>query len=211
MIGVVFTEESILKLREAVKIRLSEKRFSHTLGVERCAEKLGNLILPERINELRAAALLHDISKEIPFEVQFEILKRNDFPLTEEDKATLGVIHSFTAPYVVSENFPDFATRDILSAVYNHTLGCEDMSIFDKIIFVSDYVEETRKFESCIAVRKLLFNGIESLNASDRIIRLDEAVLAALNGALEALGRMGQPINSRIYITKKYLESNKLQ
>ena len=77
---------------------MSEKRFSHTLGVERCAERLGRLVLSERINELRAAALLHDISKEIPIDIQFEILEKNKFPLTDEDRTTVGVIRSFTAP-----------------------------------------------------------------------------------------------------------------
>ncbi len=207
----VFTEESIAKLREAIKTRMSEKRFSHTLGVEKCAERLGNLILPHKTNELRAAALLHDISKEMPIEEQFGILNENAFPLTDEDKETLGVIHSFSAPYVIKDSFSDFATEDILSAVFNHTLGCDRMSTFDKIIFVSDYAEQTRAFESCIAVRNFLFNGIEEMSADDRVKRLDASVLAALNGALEALTRMKQPINSRIYITKKYLESNKLQ
>ena len=207
----VFTEESLVNLKENVKMRMGEKRFSHTLGVERCAQKLGNLILSDKTNELRAAALLHDISKEMPIEEQLGILEKNKFPLTEEDRETVGVIHSFTAPYVVAECFGDYATEDVLSAVFNHTLGCENMSTFDKIIFVSDYAEDTRKFASCIAVREFLFNRIEQLNEEERMKRLDEAFLMALNGVLEALARLGQPINSRIYITKKHLEKNILQ
>ena len=207
----IFTEEILTELKKNIKMRMSEKRFSHTLGVERCAERLGRLVLSERINELRAAALLHDISKEIPIDIQFEILEKNKFPLTDEDRTTVGVIHSFTAPYVIKNEFPDFATPDILSAVFNHTLGCEDMSTFDKIIFVSDYAEDTRKFDSCIAVRNFLFSGIDALAPKERMKRLDEAFMAAINGALDALKRMGQPINSRIYITKKYLEKNNLQ
>lgn len=207
----VFTEESLVNLKEKVKTRMSEKRFSHTLGVERCAQKLGNLVLSDKTNELRAAAILHDISKEMPIEEQFRILEKNAFQMTEEDRATIGVIHSFTAPFVVAECFGDFATEDVLSSVFNHTLGCENMSTFDKIIFVSDYAEDTRKFASCIAVREFLFDKIEELNPVERMKRLDEAFLMALNGVLEALSRLGQPINSRIYITKKYLEKHILQ
>ena len=206
-----FTDEKLSELREKVKSRMSEKRFSHTLGVERCAKRLGELILPERVSELRAAALLHDISKEIPIDRQFEILENNLFPLTDEDRSTFGVIHSFTAPYVVKKDFQEFASLDILSAVYNHTLGCESMSVFDKIIFVSDYAEDTRPFASCVAVRNNLFDGIEHLGAEELLIRLDSAYLGAMNGALEALSRMGQPINSRIYIAKNSLEKKNLQ
>ena len=206
----VFSEEKLLDLKEKVRLRMSEKRFLHTLGVERCAKKLGELILPERVLDLRAAAVLHDISKEMPLELQFDILRENAFELTEEDKETIGVIHSFSAPYVVKRDFSDFATDDVLSAVFNHTLACENMSTFDKIIFVSDYVEDTRIYSSCVKVREFLLDGIEALDTVGRLKRLDEAFLAAINGALEALERMGQPINSRIYIAKKYLELNNL-
>ena len=206
-----FSEESLLNLKEKVKLRMSEKRFSHTLGVERCAKKLGELILPQRVSELRAAAILHDISKEIPLELQFEILRENSFPLTDEDVETTGVIHSFSAPFVVKRDFPEFATDDVLSAVFNHTLACENMSTFDKIIFVSDYAEDTRIYSSCVKVREFLFDRLDELDEKERLAKLDEAFLAAINGALEALARMGQPINSRIYVAKKYLEMNKLQ
>ena len=205
-----FSEEELSSLKEKVKLRMSDKRFSHTLGVERCAGKLGNLVLPDRVSELRAAAILHDISKEMPIASQFDIICENSFELTDEDRETTGVIHSFSAPYVVKRDFHEFATDDVLSAVFNHTLACENMSTFDKIIFVSDYVEDTRIYSSCVRVRELLFNGIETLDSTGRLKRLDEAFLAAINGALEALERMGQPINSRIYKAKKYLEMNKL-
>lgn len=206
----VFTDEKLSELKEKIKERMSVKRFSHTLGVERCAARLGELILPDRVSELRAAALLHDVSKEISIDKQLLILEENQFPLDEEDKATTGVIHSFSAPFVIRKDFSEFATPDILSAVYNHTLACDNMTTFDKIIFVSDYTEDTRVFESCIRVRELLFNGIDSLSAEERLERLDAAVLGAINGALDALKRMGQPINSKIYIAKKYLEKKKV-
>ncbi len=205
-----FTDKQLLELKEKIKPRMSEKRFSHTLGVERSAARLGELIAPERISELRAAALLHDISKEIPIDEQIRILEDNAYPLDEEDRLTVGVIHSFSAPYVIKECFSEFAEDDILSAVYNHTLGCKNMSIFDKIIFVSDYTEDTRTFDSCIRVREFLNDGIELLDYKKRLERLDAAVLGAIDGAIEALERMGQPINSKIYIAKKDLEMKKV-
>jgi len=208
---VIFTEDRLSELREKVKARMSEKRFLHTLGVERCAKRIGELVLPEDVSKLRVAALLHDISKEIPMDTQLRILENHSFSLTEEDKSTLGVIHSYTAPYVIMDDFAEFADSDILSAVFNHTLGCEKMSTFDKIIFVSDYAEDTRTYSSCISVREFLFKDFEKLNRENGLKRLDDAFLASLNGVLEALTRMGQPINSKIYLTKKYLEKHKLQ
>lgn len=198
-------------LKKEVSSRVSAKRFSHILGVERCAVSLGKLFLPEQTDELSAAAILHDVTKEIPTEQQIEMLLNSGFPLTDEDKTTPGVLHSFTAPLVIKRDFPNFATDDILSAVENHTVGRERMSIFDKIIFISDYAEDTRQYESCKRVRKALFENIENLSSVDLKKHLDAVMLMSIDGALEALERMGQSINSRMYLTRKSLLLNKLQ
>ena len=54
------------KLYKAVASRLSEKRYMHTLGVEKAAIRLSERLMPEcDAEEMRAAALLHDITKEM--------------------------------------------------------------------------------------------------------------------------------------------------
>ncbi len=197
-------------LRDEVRKRVSEKRFLHILGVERCAERIGKKLLPKKIENLRAAALLHDITKELPASEHINMLQAAGFNLKEEDKATVGVLHSFSAPIVIKKDFPEFAVSDILSAVFKHTVGDKDMSIFDKIIFVSDYAEDTRTYDSCITVRERLFDKFEYLSDFEAERRLDEACIASIDGALSALEREKRPINSRMYETKKSLLSNKL-
>ena len=206
----IYTEKELCDLSSAVSQRVSQKRFCHILGVERCAERLAMALIPQQTNEVRAAVLLHDVSKELPLEYQFEILENSGFELTEEDRNTDGVIHSFTAPIVIARDFKEFATDDVLSAVLKHTVGDAEMSVFDKIIFISDYVEDTRRYESCVKVRNLLFNGFDDLSYSDKLIRLDEACIAAIDGTYEALKRSDSPVNSRMLKTRKSLESKKI-
>ena len=181
------------------------------MGVERCAARLGKILLPYDIDALRAAAILHDITKEIEFGEQIKILENSGFCLTDEDRKTPGVLHSFTAPVIIERDFSEFAKGDILSAVFKHTVGDREMNVFDKIIFVSDYAEDTRNFESCKRVRNFLFENFENLAYEEAIIRLNEACLASINGALEALKKDNRPINSRIYDTKISLLKNILQ
>ena len=57
------TEKMLAELRERVKPYLTDKRYLHTLAVEEEAAALGSVYLPSDINRLRAAALLHDITK----------------------------------------------------------------------------------------------------------------------------------------------------
>ena len=80
----IITEEMLSELRRSIANDMSEKRYSHTLGVERMARYLAGFLLPDRINEISAAALLHDISKEIPIELQIIMLKDDGFDLSDE-------------------------------------------------------------------------------------------------------------------------------
>ena len=201
---------SVEKLKTSVSERLSAKRFSHTLGVMRCAERLSLAVLPEKVFEIKAAALLHDISKELGREESLRILEEHDETLCEEDLMCEGVLHSFTAPIVIMRDFPEYATEDILNATRNHTLGRENMTLFEKIIFLSDYIEDTRVFDSCIRVRSMMFSGFESLTYREKLKRIDECCVAAIDGALEALTRLKRPINSKMYNTKDYLIKNLL-
>ncbi len=201
----MFCSNDLEKLRRRVSEKVSQKRFSHILGVERCAVYLGKLILPDVVDELSAAALLHDIAKEIPYDEQIKLLEDNDFDLSEEDRKTPGVLHSFTAPIIIKKYFPEFATDNILSSVLYHTVGRENMSIFEKIIFISDYCEDTRKYDSCIKVRMSLVEGIEELSYEKKLERLDTACLLSIDGALDALNRCNVPINSRMYLTRNSL------
>ncbi len=52
-------EASLRALAEAVRPYLTEKRYAHTRAVEREAARLGEIYLPDRVNALRASALLH--------------------------------------------------------------------------------------------------------------------------------------------------------
>ena len=205
-----YTENELDVLKEHVKCRMSEKRFSHTLAVERTARILGELILPSSTSELRAAAILHDVTKEIDIFDQINMLESFGFPLTEEDKKTEGIIHSFTAPITIKRDFSRFATENILSAIEKHTVGDEEMSIFDMIIFVSDYAEDTRPFPSCKEVRKKLFENLENENYEGRVERLKNAFCGAVLGAENALNRLGVPINSRMEKAKIFLRKNNL-
>lgn len=206
-----FTEKDIERLTGELRARISQKRFRHTRGVEKMSAFLAESLIPNMVGEIRAAALLHDVAKEIPISEQIKLLSECGFSLTDEDKASEGVIHSYSAPYVIQRDFPDFATENILSAVKKHTLGDADMSVFDKIIFISDYTEETRTYESCIKTARFLLADFLSLDYDNKIDRLNRACIMAIDGAEEALSRMRQPINSKMYVTKKSLEKQLLQ
>lgn len=198
----IFTEQALLKLSERLSERMSEKRFRHTLGVERAAIKIAERCFPSAIFEIRAAALLHDITKEMSDKEQSDILKSLS-DITESDLLCPSVFHSLTAPYVIKKDFSAFATDNILSAVRNHTTGAPDMSLFDEIIFISDYIEDGRSYASCISVRESLYLKLDKArDAEECIAALHDAVISALDFTITNIIKNGNYLNERTVLTR---------
>ena len=202
-----FDNESITSLRLKVKDRLSEKRYVHTLGVEKMARHLGSILLPDRLNELSVAALLHDIAKELSFEEHLALLDSSDVKYTEEDILVNPALHSIAALPLIDREFCEFATDEIRSSIANHTLGAPGMSIFDEIIFISDYAEEGRTYRTCIEVREDLLDKIKSENSYEKNVHaLHNATLKSIHSTIESLQKRGDRINSRTLETKRYFK-----
>ncbi len=196
--------EELDELRRAVKSRLSPERYLHTLGVENAALRIADYCLPEFKYEISAAALLHDIAKEIT-EAELTEIILSDASLTDEDKSSPKLYHAFAAPYVIKREFPLFAKDDILRAVFYHTTGRENMTLFEEIIFVADYVEEGRKYPECIAARERLFSSLDAHSQKDSIIALHECALEELKNTETHLLKKGVPMNSRSARAKEWI------
>jgi len=194
----LFSEERLSVLRESVKKRLSEKRFCHTLGVEIAAEYLAKRLLPERVNEIRAAALLHDITKEKEDFWHIEIMKALPEGVSDSDLMSPSVFHSLTAPYLIKKDFSDLASQDILSAVRNHTTGAPDMSLFDEIIFLSDYIEQGRRYPACVSLREELYSLIKGAkDAAESEVYLHDATVKALENTIISLIQNGKFLHEK--------------
>ncbi len=200
----IFSEDMLDSLRRSVKERLSEGRFIHTLGVEKMAARLADYCLPEEKSSLRAAALLHDIAKELDTDDVLSAIEADGFSLTRDDMQSKAILHSFAAPYIIKREFPDFTDENILSSTRNHTVGAPGMSVFDQIIFISDFIEEGRRYESSIQVRDLLLPRLKDGKREENQKALAFAVYESLRLTERHLSSTGRFINQRMILTKKY-------
>ncbi len=190
------SEEMLEEVRVYVKSALSPKRAAHVFAVEKAAVRLGQLYLPSELMELRAAALLHDITKEYSIERHLEILSRFGCEATETELYAPKTLHAKTAALLIPELFPRLAQAEIVSAVRNHTTGCAGMSLFDMLIYLADYIDETRTFGDCVKLRNA-FEGArpDSLAYADRIKLLRRIMATSLDMTLVALIADGAPIH----------------
>lgn len=198
----------LLYLENSVKGRLSEKRFIHTVGVAKMAKRLGEIFLPGDIDELIAAGYLHDIAKECAEEELLELIKDYGYVLTPSDILSPAVLHAYAAPTLIKRDYSIYATEDILSSVFNHTLGAKDMSIFDEIIFISDFIEEGRRYDASIKVREELFSSISAAkNYEDKLLALHKASLSSIESTIAILEKRDLHVNEKTIEAKNYFSN----
>ena len=202
----MITDNEIEILASQVEKRLSASRFSHTLGVTRAAELLSEYCLPEKRNELRAAALLHDIAKELPLDEQKKVITDGGGVLNVEDLLSEPVLHSFAAPYVILAEFNTFATSDILRAVKFHTVGDAEMSVFDEIVFLADFIEDTRPYDVCISLRNELLPALKKGRIEENQMHLHKAALKMTDFTIDYLNKRQRHVHSAMLSAKKMLE-----
>lgn len=202
-----FSRSDIDALKESVKARLSEKRFNHTLAVADAAVRLGELCAPKCKDKLEVAALLHDVTKELTTDEQLRIIKSADIRVDDEDLSSPAILHAFTAPEVIKSDFSAFADAAVLSAVYNHTIGSPEMSVFDEIIFLADFIEDTRTYDASVEVRNFVWENMANADSDARIKILHKAVILAIDSTLKLLKENKKTINSKNILTRNALLS----
>ena len=157
---ITITADTLSSLRERITPYLKEKRYRHTLAVEEEAARIGAVYLPDKIGKLRIAALLHDITKRADFEKQLQYCEEFGIMVSAQDLASPKVFHAMTAEAVARRDFADFVDEEILDGIRWHTTGCDRMSLFSAILYLADYIEPSRTFEDCVALRDYFWSGM---------------------------------------------------
>ena len=148
------TEQMLDELREDVMKKMSLKRFRHTVAVEAMTARLCALFCPEQTLLMRAAALLHDITKELDAEAQIALCERYSLSVSDLDRISPKTFHARTAAAMIEREYVDFADPLVVSAVRWHTTGRADMTLTERLLYLADYIDESRSFENCVILRR---------------------------------------------------------
>ena len=202
-------EEILASLREKIKPYISEKRLSHTYAVEREISSLCAIYAPQEEFTLRVAALLHDITKEESLQKQLQLCRLFDIPYTEEETLTPKIFHSRTAEAVIRQNFCEWATDEILSAIRWHTTGHTDMTLSEQLVFLADFIEDTRTFESCVELRRFFYDGFKAGKNKD--VHLCDTMIMAFDMTLRELVADGKPIHPDTVAARNYFIFKKVK
>ena len=183
-------------LRENVKGSMSQKRFVHTAAVEEMVARLCALYCPEHTLQLRAAALLHDLTKELTPAAQEELCAAYDIPTDDLQRLSPKTYHAKTAAARIVRDFPQFADTIIVDAVRWHTTGHAGMTLTEKLLYLADYIDDSRTFSSCVLLRRYFFGAEpELMTKEERERHLRATLLLSYEHTLKDLLAEGAPID----------------
>jgi len=196
------THDDVARLAVLVKPYLTEKRYVHTLAVAKEAERLGEIYLPDKINELKAAALLHDITKKDDLKKQLHYCEKFGIIVKEFDHLSPKVFHARTAACLAEQDFASFVNEEIINGIRWHTTGRFGMTNFESIIYLADYIEETRDFEDCVLLRNYFYGKID--DGEDKTVALIDTMIYSFDLTIGNLIKEGALIDDDTIGARNY-------
>ena len=183
------------QLRETVMNTMSPKRFRHTVAVEEMIIRLCELFCPEQTAKLRAAALLHDLTKELDPEQQIELCKKYGLSVTDADRIAPKTFHARTAAEKIRLEMPALADPVIVEAVRWHTTGHAGMTLTEKLLYLADYIDESRTYPNCVILRRYFFGADpQRMTADERLALLRDTLILSYDMTIGDLISEGMPI-----------------
>ena len=146
------------KMREDILSRLEGYRYTHTLGCEKAAMWLGEKY-GEDHKKCSLAAVLHDITKRLSREEQLYLCDKYGIIPCDVEKIEWKMLHGRTAAAIARDVYK--IPEDVAHAIEYHTTGCENMTTLDKIVYLADFIEETRDFKGVEPARALAKKDID--------------------------------------------------
>ena len=179
------------QIHKKLKESLKESRYVHSTGVEEVAHDLAIIY---GCNERQAvlAGILHDCAKCLSDEALLQECRLNHLPITDVEVECPFLLHAKVGALYARIKY-GIEEKEILNAITYHTTGRPGMSILEKIIFVSDYIEPYRRpLPRIEEIRKTVYQN------------LDQGVYLVLENMVQYLENSGSIIDQTTTETYQY-------
>jgi len=169
--------------RRYAEEKLNGELLEHTRG---CAETAAKLARRLGLDEDKAVTVsyLHDIAKPFSKDRQAVMARELGMSEAEIDSYPPAVLHGPLAALIVRKEL-GIEDAEIAQAIAAHSTGCAGMSGIGRVVFVADYIEESR-----------IFPGADELRSHGHI-SLNELTIAILRRKLNYLIEHDKDIDPR--------------
>lgn len=179
------------KTKKTLRKYLDRDRFEHSEGVMYTAAALA-MRYGEDLEKAQIAGILHDCAKCIPDNKKLKICEKNHIEITEAERCSPFLLHAKVGAYIAKEKY-NIEDTEILDAIACHTTGKPAMTLLEKIIYISDYIEPMRnKASNLEEVRKMAF------------VDLDETLFKILSDTLVYLEKSSKKMDPMTMQTYEY-------
>ena len=153
-------EYDIDKIKQSLRRKLDNYRYEHTIGVAYTATSLA-MRYGEDIKKAEVAGLLHDCAKCIPDDKKLAKCIKHKINITDIEKERPYLLHSKLGAFYAMKKY-DVYDKDIINSILNHTTGCPNMTLLEKIVFAADYIEPgINKAKNLDEIRKIAFEDLD--------------------------------------------------
>lgn len=190
-------------INKYLKKHLTKSRYTHTLGVAYTAVSMAMRYNPDTSNsdfirKAELAGLLHDCAKCMDNDKKIKLCDKHKIPYSSMEAAHPYLLHGKVGAFIAKSKF-DIKDEDILQAITWHTTGRPNMSLLEKIIFIADYIEPSRRpIPELDEIRQMAF------------LDIDKTMEKILSNTLNYLEAKGSPIDTMTQTTYESYVNTKL-
>ncbi|HAE61084.1 MAG TPA: ribosome silencing factor [Eubacteriaceae bacterium] len=178
-------------LKAEVENMITDKRYKHSLGVVESAIKLAERYGCD-LKKTMIAAILHDCAKSFSREQMMDVLQKNGLKIDEVTYFETQLMHGVVGSILAKEKF-GVDDEQILSAIRYHTTGKKNMTLLEKIIYLSDFIEPGRRYPGVDKLRKLAMKD------------LDEAMIQAFDNTIKYVVSLDSVLHPDTIEARNYL------
>lgn len=180
----LYQKASFLELDSEMRRILPEKRYLHSVAVAHLSAALAaSLGLDTEV--ALTAGILHDCAKAMKDEALVKECERVGIAFSETEKKNGFLLHGKLGAYYAKNKYY-ISDERVLSAIFWHTTGKPNMSQYEQIVFLADYLEPFRTQPTNPPLSKLRCLAFHDINAATRLV-LENTLryLSSLNGEIE--------------------------
>ncbi len=142
-----------------LKENLSCERYTHSINVSKEADLLAKHYGCDA-RKAALAGLIHDCAKDLSIKKQIEYARKCSIAVDNLTYEIPELIHAPASTYVCENKFK-IKDIEVLSSVRYHTTGKTNMSLIEKIVFISDIIEPNRDFNGRQFLKKMAYKNID--------------------------------------------------
>lgn len=144
---------------EALRERLTERRFIHSLNVADSAKELA-LIYGCDPEKAYTVGLIHDCCKDEAPGLQLSYMLGNNLEMTDLEINEPKLYHAMCGSVYAKNEF-GITDEDMLSAIRYHTTGRKNMSLLEKVVFIADFISAERDYNGVDVMREKAKRSLE--------------------------------------------------